>query len=216
MVFFSYAYMSLNTGTGALLLFGFVQITMFWAALSRGEKFPPLAWAGLGLAVLGMAYLLAPGISAPDPFYALLMAIAGIAWGIYSLLGKNASDPTANTATNFLYAALPAFILGIYGLNTSTPSLEGVALAAASGVVASALGYAIWYKAIKELRRTTAATVQLSVPAIAAIAGVIFLAEPISTRIIIAVTLTLVGIGTIIRVQQKEKYNGDGVEGQRI
>ena len=102
MAFFSFAYLSLSAGTGALILFGAVQLTMFVTALRRGEPFPPIAWAGLALAVLGLIYLVSPGVTAPDPLGAVLMAVAGIAWGFYSLLGRAATDPLAATARNFL------------------------------------------------------------------------------------------------------------------
>lgn len=203
MAFFSFAYRDLSTGTGALLLFVFVQMTMFGVALLSGDRFPALAWAGLAIALGGIVYLLAPGITAPDPFSAVLMAISGISWGIYSLLGAKAQDPTVATANNFIFATPFAFLVSATGYVDASISLKGLLLAIASGAVASGLGYAIWYRAIRNLRATTAASVQLTVPALATVGGIVFLNEPLSGRTIVSVSLTIVGIGIVLLMREK-------------
>lgn len=198
MVFFSFAYITLGAATGALILFAAVQLTMFAFALGGGERFAPVAWGGLALAAFGLVYLVSPGLSAPDPLGAMLMAIAGVAWGVYSLLGRGASDPLAATTTNFLYCAplvviVSAFSLG--GLEISTP---GIVLAIASGAVASGCGYVIWYAALRGLTAARAATVQLSVPVIAAIGAVLLLAEPVTIRLVLASIATLGGVAIVL------------------
>lgn len=199
MACFSFAYLSLDAGTGALILFGAVQLTMFAVALGRGEQFPPLSWLGLALAVAGLVYLVAPGLTAPDPLGAVLMAVAGVAWGAYSLRGKGVAHPLAATASNFLYAVPPALILSLAFLSGMDASWSGIALAMASGAVASGLGYAIWYAALPGLRATSAATVQLSVPVIAAAGGVLLLAEPLTLRLTLAAGATLGGVAIVLR-----------------
>jgi drug/metabolite transporter (DMT)-like permease len=194
MAFFSFAYLSLSAGTGALLLFGAVQLTMFAVALRRGERFAPLAWAGLALAFGGLVYLVAPGLTAPNPLGALLMAIAGVAWGGYSLRGRAATDPLAATANNFI-AALPfALLVSLLFIGQLALTWPGLVLAVASGALASGLGYVIWYAALRGLAASSAATVQLSVPVIAAIGGVLLLSEPVTLRLVLASAATLGGI----------------------
>lgn len=198
MAFFSFAYLSLSAGTGALLLFGAVQLTMFVVALRSGEPFPALSWAGLGLAVSGLIYLVSPGVSAPDPLGAALMTVAGIAWGVYSLLGKNASDPLAATANNFIFSVPLVILVSLLFLEDLHFTHQGLALAIASGSIASGLGYVIWYAALKGLPATRAATVQLSVPVIAAIGGVILLSEQPTLRLVLASAATLGGIALVL------------------
>lgn len=198
MVFFSFAYLTLSAGTGALLLFGAVQLTMFAAALRGGERFQLLSWIGLGTALAGLAYLVAPGITAPDPYGAALMAIAGVAWGIYSLIGRRAGNSIMATAANFIYAAPLAIGLGLLFIGRAEVSLAGVLLAVISGAVASGAGYAVWYAALPGLAASQAATVQLSVPVIAAIGGVTFLTETVSLRLVLASCLTLGGIWLVL------------------
>ena len=199
MVCFSFAYLWLDAGTGALILFGAVQLTMFSVALRAGEHFPPLSWAGLALAVGGLVYLLSPGVTAPDPAGALLMAAAGISWGVYSLRGRGVADPLRATARNFLLATPLVAAASAVFLTQITLSPTGIALAVASGAIASALGYAIWYAALTGLSGTSAATVQLSVPVIAAVGGVLLLAEPITVRLALASAATLGGIALVLR-----------------
>ena len=158
MVFFAFAYLSLSAGTGALILFGAVQLTMFTVALRNGEHFPAVSWAGLALAVGGLVYLVSPGLTAPDPLGAALMTVAGIAWGAYSLVGRSAADPTEATAHNFVYAVPLVVATSLVFLGDVEVTAAGAAYAVASGAVASAIGYAIWYTALKGLTGTAAAT----------------------------------------------------------
>lgn len=198
MALFSFAYLSLSAGTGALLLFGAVQLTMFVFALHNGERFPLLSWAGLALAVSGLVYLVSPGVTSPDPLGAALMAIAGIAWGVYSLLGKNVADPLESTANNFIYSAPLVVLVSLVLLDDFHITLKGLVLAVSSGAAASGLGYVIWYAALKGLTATRAATVQLSVPVIAAIGGVILLSEQVTPRLVLASLATLGGIALVM------------------
>jgi drug/metabolite transporter (DMT)-like permease len=206
MAFFSFAYLSLSAGTGALLLFGAVQLTMFAVALRSGERFPLASWAGLALAVSGLVYLVSPGVTAPDPVGAVLMIVAGIAWGVYSLLGKNAADPLEATAGNFVFSVPMAVLVSLAFKAEFDISMAGASLAIASGAVASGLGYVIWYAALKGLQATRAATVQLSVPVIAAIGGVILLSEKVTFRLVLASVVTLGGIALVL--MQKRRVKG--------
>jgi drug/metabolite transporter (DMT)-like permease len=157
-----------------------------------------LSWIGLALAFGGLVYLVAPGVTAPDPLGAALMAIAGIAWGFYSLLGRGTEHPLEATAANFIYCAPLTLLVSLAFLGNFHVSLPGSVLAIGSGAVASAIGYAIWYAALAGLTATRAATVQLSVPAIAAFAGVAVLSEEISMRLLIASVATLGGIAIVL------------------
>lgn len=199
MVCFSFAYLSLSTGTGALVLFGAVQLTMFITALRGGEQFSRLSWAGLTLAVLGLVWLVSPGVSSPDPFGAVLMAVAGVAWGIYSLRGRNSADPLEATANNFIYAAPMVVMVSLLFIGDFHSSSGGLALAVASGAVASGLGYTIWYAALRGLTATRAATVQLCVPAIAAFGGVVWLSEEITLRLLLSSAATLGGVWIVLK-----------------
>ena len=198
MAFFSFAYLSLSAATGALILFGAVQLTMFIVALRGGEQFSLPSWAGLTLAIFGLVYLVSPGVTAPDPLGAVLMAIAGIAWGFYSLLGKGATDPVEATAYNFIYSVPLVIITSLLFIGDFHSSSSGVALAAASGAIASGLGYAIWYAALRGLTATRAATVQLSVPVIAAFGGGLLLSEQLTVRLLLASTATLGGVAMVL------------------
>jgi drug/metabolite transporter (DMT)-like permease len=179
-------------------LFGAVQLTMFAVALRSGESFSGWSWAGLGLAVGGIVYLVSPGVTAPDPLGALLMVIAGVAWGVYSLLGRHARDPLEATANNFLLCIPPVLVVSLFSLSHMHLTGRGLALAIASGSIASGLGYVIWYAALRGLKATSAATVQLSVPVIAAIGGVVLLAEPVTLRLVLASLTTLGGIAIVL------------------
>ncbi len=198
MVFFSFAYLSLTTGTGALILFGAVQLTMFVFALRQGEHFALLSWCGLALAILGMVYLVLPGVTAPDPLGAVLMAVAGIAWGAYSLLGRGAKDPLGATARNFAYTVPFVLVVQLIAIDEFAISGHGLALAVASGAVTSGCGYVIWYAALSGLTAARAATVQLSVPVIAALGGVVLLSEPVTLRLMLALAATLGGIAIVL------------------
>ena len=197
---FSFAYMSLPTGTGALLLFGAVQATMIGYGLWSGERLRALQLAGLALALGGLSGLLLPGVSAPPLAGSALMISAGIAWGIYSLRGKGAGDPTRVTAGNFLRAAPVAVALSLLIFLVKGASLDtaGFCYAVASGAVTSGIGYAIWYTALPALKATNAATVQLSVPVLAALGGIAFLGEPVTLRLVLASSAILGGIALVV------------------
>jgi drug/metabolite transporter (DMT)-like permease len=195
---FSFAYLTLAAGTGALILFGAVQLTMFSVGLRAGERFTAVAWAGLVLAVAGLLYLVAPGVAAPAPLGAALMAAAGIAWGIYSLRGRGAGEPVAATAGNFLRAAPLALALSLVFASTLRTSAAGVALAVASGAVTSGIGYVIWYAALPGLTALRAATVQLSVPPLAAVGGVLLLSEALTMRLMLSSATILGGIALVL------------------
>lgn len=197
-VFFSFAYLSLSTGTGALILFGAVQLTMFIAALRSGEQFHLISWVGLAMAVSGLVYLVSPGLTAPDPLGAALMTTAGVAWGFYSLLGRRAADPLQATANNFIACVPLVILVSLLTMSQQHSSAQGLMLAAASGAIASGLGYVIWYAALRGLSATRAATVQLLVPAIAAFAGVILLSEQVTWRLLVASALTLGGVWIVL------------------
>lgn len=195
---FSYAYVSLPAASGALLLFGAVQATMIGYGLWRGERLGTAQLGGLVLAGAGLVALLLPGLSAPPLAGALLMLGAGVAWGVYSLRGRGAGDPTRVTAGNFL-RAVPIGI-ALSALTWAHRSLDGAGIgyAVASGALASGVGYAIWYTALPALRATSAATVQLSVPVIAALGGIVFLGEPLTLRLLLASAAILGGIALVI------------------
>lgn len=198
MMFFSFAYISLGAANGALILFGAVQLTMFAAALSAGERFPVLGWLGLVVAAAGLVYLVSPGLSAPDPLGAALMTIAGVAWGFYSLLGRTASDPLAASTMNFILCAPLALLVSFISHDQLHAAPLGIAYASASGAIASGCGYVIWYAALRGLTASRAATVQLSVPVIAAIGAVILLAEPVTARLVLASAATLGGVAIVL------------------
>ena len=200
---FSFAYLSLSAATGALLLFGAVQITMIGYGLWSGERFAIWQLIGVFLAISGLIGLLLPGIQAPPLGAAILMVAAGVAWGIYSLRGRGASNPTGDTAGNFVRAVPFAVLLSLGFLTDAQVATSGVLLAVISGALSSGLGYAIWYMALPHLRATTAATVQLSVPVIAAIGGVVWLAEPISMRLLLASVAILGGIAIFILMKPR-------------
>ena len=198
--FFSFAYLTLSAGTGALILFGAVQLTMFSVGLRSGEKFGSIAWLGLALAVSGLVYLVSPGIAAPPLVGAALMAIAGVAWGVYSLRGRAVADPLAATAGNFARAAPLALLMSAFFIASARAHANkaGVALAIASGALTSGIGYVIWYAALSKLTAMRAATVQLSVPLIAAFGGVAFLSEAITPRLAAASATILGGISMVL------------------
>jgi drug/metabolite transporter (DMT)-like permease len=198
MIFFSFAYLSLSAGTGALILFGAVQLTMFLVGLREREVFPFWSWVGLSLAAIGLIYLVSPGVTAPDPVGAVLMAIAGISWGGYSLLGRGAANPLETTANNFIYSIPLVAIVSLVFMHDFHGSLKGVMLAAVSGMLASGLGYAVWYAALRGLTATRAATVQLSVPVIAAFGGIILLSEEITLRLLLSSAMTLGGVAIVL------------------
>ncbi len=197
-VTFSFAYISLSTGTGALILFAAVQITMIAVGLYAGERPEILEWLGLFIAISGLIYLVSPGITAPSILGSLLMAIAGIAWGVYSLRGRGASDPVGATTDNFLRTVPLAVGLILLWLSTLTITPMGFLWAALSGSITSGVGYVLWYAALPRLTATRAATVQLAVPVLAALAGVVVLSEAISLRLVISSVAILGGVGLAV------------------
>jgi drug/metabolite transporter (DMT)-like permease len=198
MACFSFAYVYLDTGTGALILFGAVQVTMILGALRGGERLSAWSWFGLAAAVGGLVWLVSPGVTAPTPFGALLMAVAGIAWGIYSLRGRGTAEPIVNTGWNFLLCAPFAIVLLIAFRSSLDWQASGVLLAVASGTGTSGLGYVIWYATVRRLTAASAATVQLTVPVIAAIGGVVWLSEQITARLVLASLATLGGVWIVL------------------
>jgi len=196
---FSFAYISLPAGAGALLLFGAVQATMVMTGLVRGERQTLAQWLGFVLALVGLAALLAPGVSAPPVMGAFLMLVAGVAWGAYSLLGRGVVDPLSATAGNFLRTLPMAVALCVVVVVFSAKlSVSGLIYAALSGAVASGLGYTIWYAAIPGLTPTQGASVQLSVPVITALGGALVLGEGITVRLTASSLAILGGIGLVI------------------
>ncbi|MFT5090305.1 MAG: drug/metabolite transporter (DMT)-like permease [Candidatus Latescibacterota bacterium] len=195
---FSFAYVSLPTATGALLLFGAVQATMIGYGVWAGERLLKRQLIGLFFAFAGLVGLLLPGLSSPPIFGSILMLVAGIAWGIYSLRGTGVGDPTKVTAGNFLRAVPIAIALNAFTLNSSTLDTAGFGYAVFSGTLASGLGYVIWYSVLPALKAVNAATVQLCVPVIAALGGVVFLDEHVSLRLALASAAILGGIALVI------------------
>lgn len=207
-VLFSFAYQLLNAATGALILFGAVQLTMFGAGLRAGERFAALGWFGFVLAAGGLVYLVSPGLAAPPVAGAALMIGAGIGWGVYSLRGRALNDPLAATAGNFLRATPLALIASVLLIGQMHADARGVALAVTSGAITSGLGYIVWYAALRGLSALGAATVQLSVPPIAALGGVVLLSEAISLRLVMASIATLGGIALVLASRAAKKRGG--------
>jgi drug/metabolite transporter (DMT)-like permease len=195
---FSFAYVSLDAGVGALLLFGAVQLTMILAAVRRGDRPGRVQWLGLALASGGLLYLVLPGLSAPPPAGSALMLLAGMAWGIYSLRGGDATDPLAETAVNFARAVPLALVVSLLTPARLHIERSGFVLALASGAVASGLGYVLWYQALRGLSAVTASVVQLSVPVLAAVGGILLLDERVTSRLLLAALLVLGGVGLAI------------------
>jgi len=195
---FSFAYGSLTTAMGALILFGSVQVTMLVVALGNGERLSPTAWLGFGVAAAGLVVLVFPGLSAPSPVGALLMGIAGSAWGAYTLLGRGSRAPIADTARNFLLATPLAALVSAFSLRHVAVTPTGIVLAMASGAITSGLGYALWYAALSSLSASRAAVLQLLVPMLAALGGVVFVSEVLSWRLALASCMILGGVGLVI------------------
>lgn len=196
---FSFAYVRLPAGTGALILFGAVQATMIGHGLWSGERLRRPQVLGVVLAFAGIIGLLLPGLSAPPIWSAMLMLGAGVSWGIYSLRGRGAGDPTRVTAGNFMRAAPIAAVLSLVMWNHVALDAAGIWYAIASGALASGIGYAIWYTALPSLKATQAATLQLSVPVIATVGAIVFLGEALTLRLVLASLAILGGIAIVIR-----------------
>ncbi|MEM9604150.1 MAG: DMT family transporter [Pseudomonadota bacterium] len=195
---FSFAYLELSAAMGALILFGAVQVTMIGVGLVRGDRLSAAQWGGLAAALIGLVGLLSPGLRAPPVGAAALMLVSGVAWGVYSLLGRGVRDPLAATAGNFVRAAPASLGLLLVSASALHGSTLGALYAVASGVVASGAGYAVWYSAMPAMSAPVAGSVQLSVPVIAAVGGVLFLAEPVSTRLAVGAVAVLGGVAVVI------------------
>jgi drug/metabolite transporter (DMT)-like permease len=201
---FSFAYVDLSAGTGALLLFGAVQATMILWGLSQGENLNALQIVGLILALSGLVVLVFPGLSAPPLFASILMLGAGVAWGIYSLRGRGEKNPAGATAGNFLRAVPFAAAVSVAFYPWAHVDRAGVVYAVISGAITSGLGYVIWYSALPGLKAASAATVQLSVPVIAATGGILLLYEPITLQYLIASLAILGGIALVVIEKQRQ------------
>jgi drug/metabolite transporter (DMT)-like permease len=195
---FSFAYITLTAGTGALLLFGAVQATMIFWGFRKGERLDTIQTIGLVAALAGLVLLLFPGLSVPAPASSILMLSAGVAWGIYSLRGRGEQSPITATAGNFLRAVPFAALITVIMVRHHHFDSLGAIYAMISGAITSGLGYVIWYSALLGLKATSAATVQLSVPVLAAIGGIIFLGEPITLRLVLASFAILGGIALVV------------------
>jgi drug/metabolite transporter (DMT)-like permease len=204
-IMFSFAYLRLDVGTGALILFALVQATMIVWGLVRGERPRPYQWLGLAAALGGLVYLVSPGLTAPDAAGSIMMGTAGIAWGVYSLRGRQTTDPIVTTTDNFVRSVPMVLIVAAVSYQSIDISPRGFVLAIASGAITSGVGYVIWYAALRGLSATRAATVQLTVPVIATLGGLAFLGESVSLRLAISSVLILGGVG--LTLMGREKIN---------
>lgn len=200
---FSYAYQFLGAGMGALILFATVQTGMLGWALVKGDRPGPVAMLGMAVALGAFVYLVSPGLVAPHPLGAALMVVAGLSWAVYSLLGRGSSEPLVDTAYNFVLTVPVALILFAISLMQGLPELAGLGWAIASGAFASGIGYAIWYRALPLLSRSSAAIVQLTVPVIAALGGILFIGETPTWRLVIASALILGGVAVAITARKR-------------
>ena len=197
-VAFSMAYLHIDAGVGALLLFGTVQLSMVGYGLCHGEKINIQRGAGLGIAILGIFILLLPGATAPNLVYVAIMVLSGIGWAMYSIAGKNMQNPLASTLANFVMA-IPFVLLAYVAFYTqSFAKPQGVLLAVLSGGLASSGAYVLWYAIVKHIDRVTASTVQLSVPCLAILGGSLFIGETIGLRIVLSTVIVLLGIFLVI------------------
>ena len=200
---FSFSYVNIETGVGALILFACVQATMIGWSLYKGDRPSLFEWLGIMIAFGAFIWLVSPGLEAPDPLAAAMMAISGIAWGAYSLRGKSASDPLKATAGNFMLSVPMGLALLLITLSISQITTYGVILAIASGAITSGMGYALWYRVLPKLTATRASIVQLTVPIVAGIGGLVFLAEPLTFRFVLASALILGGVAISILIKAK-------------
>ena len=202
---FSFAYLVLDTGFGALVLFACVQATMIGWGLFKGERPALLQWTGMAIAFAAFVWLVSPGIAAPDPIGTAMMGLSGIAWGVYSLIGRSATDPLAATAANFLRSVPFALVLAlIFALDLELTAF-GIAMAVLSGAVTSGLGYALWYRALRQISSTRAAIVQLTVPALATAGGILFLGEQITLRFALCSLLILGGVALFVTAKDRQR-----------
>jgi drug/metabolite transporter (DMT)-like permease len=195
---FSFAYLRIGAAVGALVLFGTVQLTMIGYALVRGERPTPITWCGIVIAIGGLLVLTAPAVGRPDPLGVLLMTIAGVAWGAYTIAGRGIADPLAANARSFLWSAPLALLLALVMPSTIAPTPRGIALALLSGAVTSGIGYAIWYRAVRHLTVTEAAVAQMTVPVIAAVAAILLLHERLTLRLVESGVTVLAGVAMVV------------------
>lgn len=200
---FSFAYLRIGAAVGALVLFGVVQLTMIGYGIARGEHPTAVMWLGLALAAGGLLVLTVPAVARPDPLGVLLMAVAGVAWAVYTLVGRGTADPLAANARSFLWSTPLAMLLVAIGRAPVHATPSGITLAIVSGAVTSGLGYAIWYRALPALTVTQAAVAQLSVPVIAAAGAVLALGESLSTRLVVAGIAVLSGVGIVLSARSR-------------
>ncbi len=200
---FSFAYVRIAAGIGALILFGVVQLTMVGYGLVKGERPGASTWLGLLMAVVGLGLLTVPSASRPDMLGVGLMTVAGVAWGVYTLVGRGAGEPLTVNARAFLWASLPAAVLTVAFEAPQPATVRGIVLALISGAVTSGLGYALWYRVLPRLSVMQASVAQLSVPVIAAIGGALLLAEPLTLRLVASSVLVLCGTGLVLSVRAR-------------
>lgn len=200
---FSFAYLTLDTGMGALILFGCVQATMIIAGLIAGERPGRFEWVGLAMALAGLLWLVSPGLTAPSPMGAVMMAAAGVGWGLYSLAGRGPADPIDATTGNFVRVVPPLLVVGLLAAAQRDLTPQGMLAAIASGAVASGLGYVLWYAALRGLTATRAAIVQLAVPVLAAAGGVIVLDEAVTLRLALAALAILGGVALAVSTRSR-------------
>jgi drug/metabolite transporter (DMT)-like permease len=200
---FSFAYLRIGAAVGALVLFGVVQLTMIAYGIARGERPTLLVWLGLALAAAGLLVLTLPAVARPDPLGVTLMAVAGVAWAVYTLVGRGTTDPLAANARSFVWSTPLAMLLVALARGPVEATARGILLALVSGAVASALGYAVWYRALPRLSVTQAAVAQLSVPVIAAGGAVLTLRETLSVRLIVAGILVLAGVALALSARAR-------------
>lgn len=197
-VSFSYAYVILDTGTGALILFGAVQITLLVASFVSGKRPILLEWLGLLLSFVGLVYLLFPAWGTPTLAGFVLMALSGLAWGLYTLVGKGSENPLLDTSKNFIWCTPLIVVLSLFTFQPNLWTSQGIILAAVSGALTSGLGYAIWYAVLPKLSLSQAGVLQLMVPVLAAMGGVLFAAEVLTIRLMVSAALVLGGIYSVI------------------
>jgi len=210
---FSIAYLLIGAGTGALILFATVQMSMLAWAIIKGDRPGGIEALGIVLAFGGLVYLVSPGLVAPSPIGAALMVGAGVCWAIYTLIGRGSRSPLIDTQGNFVRCLPLGLVLAVAGVTLHPPSLSGLIYAAASGAIASGLGYAIWYAVLPSLTRIRAAFVQLTVPAIAAAGGVLFIGEPLTLRLVVASLAILGGVALALGAAEVRKARRAAVPG---
>jgi len=202
---FSFAYVDLSVGTGALLLFGAVQASMIIWGFRKGERLDAIQVVGFVAAVIGLVVLVFPGLSAPPLIASILMLTAGVAWGVYSLRGKGVQNPASITAGNFVRAVPFSAVVWIIFIPWTHVDSAGVSYAVISGAIASGLGYVIWYSVLPSLKAASAATVQLSVPVLAATGGILLLGEPLTLRYLLASVAILGGIALVVLEKNRDR-----------